>query len=97
MVDLRIHTPLQSNIISIAVSMQIGIKADWRGSQGRMVLFVGNKHTAALMNVRSAFLPPPHLRLKAAVVPESIPPRAQVSFSHVLFFIVKKFEDIEDA
>jgi AP-2 complex subunit alpha len=58
--------------------MQIGIKSDWRGSQGRMVLFVGNKHTAALMNVRSSILPPPHLRLKAAVVPESIPPRAQV-------------------
>jgi len=58
--------------------VQIGIKSDWRGSQGRMVLFVGNKHTAALMNVRSSILPPPHLRLKAAVVPESIPPRAQV-------------------
>lgn len=64
-------------------SMQIGLKAEWRNAQGRMVLFVGNKHTGPLTNVRSSVLPPPHLRMQSAVVHNTIPPRAQVSSSSV--------------
>lgn len=58
--------------------VQIGLKAEWRNAQGRIVLFVGNKHTGPLTNVKSSVLPPPHLRMQSAVVPENIPPRAQV-------------------
>lgn len=54
------------------------MKAEWRNAQGRIVLFVGNKHTGPLTNVKSSVLPPPHLRMQSAVVPENIPPRAQV-------------------
>lgn len=63
------------------IFMQIGLKAEWRNAQGRMVLFVGNKHTGPLTNVRSSVLPPPHLRVQSALVPNTIPPRAQVSSS----------------
>ncbi|KAG0627347.1 hypothetical protein M758_2G193500 [Ceratodon purpureus] len=58
--------------------VQIGLKAEWRNAQGRMVLFVGNKHTGPLTNLRSSILPPPHLRMQSAAVPNTIPPRAQV-------------------
>ncbi|XP_024401232.1 AP-2 complex subunit alpha-2 isoform X2 [Physcomitrium patens] len=58
--------------------VQIGIKSDWRGIQGRLVLFLGNKHNASLTNVRAVVLPPPHLRFKSSPVPDTIPPRAQV-------------------
>jgi len=61
--------------------VQIGVKADWRGIQGRLVLFVGNKHTGSLSNVRAAVLPPSHLRFQSPPIPDTIPPRAQVSFS----------------
>lgn len=60
---------------------QIGVKADWRGIQGRLVLFVGNKHTGPLSNVRAVVLPPSHLRFQSPPIPDTIPPRAQVSFS----------------
>ncbi|XP_024380212.1 AP-2 complex subunit alpha-1 isoform X1 [Physcomitrium patens] len=58
--------------------VQIGLKAEWRNAQGRMVLFFGNKFTAPLRNVRGSVLSPPHIRTRSAVVPETIPPRAQV-------------------
>jgi len=61
--------------------VQIGVKADWRGIQGRLVLFVGNKHTGSLSNVRAAVLPPSHLRFQSPPIPDTIPPRAQVSLS----------------
>lgn len=60
--------------------VQIGVKADWRGIQGRLVLFIGNKHTGSLSNVRVVVLPPSHLRFQSPPVPDTIPPRAQVSF-----------------
>ena len=63
--------------------MQIGLKAEWRNAQGRMVLYVGNKHTGPLTNARSSVLPPTHLRMQSAVVPDTIPPRAQVCTSSV--------------
>ncbi|KAI3688133.1 hypothetical protein L1987_81841 [Smallanthus sonchifolius] len=58
--------------------IQIGIKAEWRGHQGRMVLFLGNKNTASLDSVQAKILPPSHLKLDLSLVPKIIPPRAQV-------------------
>nr|XP_043631643.1 AP-2 complex subunit alpha-2-like [Erigeron canadensis] len=58
--------------------VQIGIKAEWRAHQGRIVLFLGNKTTSSLDAVQVAILPPFHLKLELSSVPEIIPPRAQV-------------------
>ncbi|KAJ8563489.1 hypothetical protein K7X08_031941 [Anisodus acutangulus] len=58
--------------------IQIGIKADWRAHHGRLVLFLGNKNTAPLVSVQALILPPSHLRMELSLVPETIPPRAQV-------------------
>nr|XP_043630045.1 AP-2 complex subunit alpha-1-like [Erigeron canadensis] len=58
--------------------VQIGIKAEWRGHQGRFVLFLGNKNTAPLDSVQAVILPPSHLRSELSAVPDIIPPRAQV-------------------
>ncbi|XP_052189954.1 AP-2 complex subunit alpha-1-like [Diospyros lotus] len=58
--------------------IQIGIKAEWRGHHGRLVLFLGNKNTAPLVSVQALILPPFHLKMELSLVPETIPPRAQV-------------------
>ncbi|CAN4098957.1 unnamed protein product [Withania somnifera] len=58
--------------------IQIGIKAEWRAHHGRLVLFLGNKNTAPLVSVQALILPPSHLRMELSLVPETIPPRAQV-------------------
>ncbi|CAI9289950.1 unnamed protein product [Lactuca saligna] len=58
--------------------IQIGIKAEWRNHQGRLVLFLGNKNTGPLDSVQAVVLPPSHLRVEISLVPEIIPPRAQV-------------------
>ncbi|KAJ6801539.1 AP-2 complex subunit alpha-2-like [Iris pallida] len=58
--------------------IQIGIKAEWRGHHGRLVLFLGNKSISPLVSVRAAILPPAHLKVELSLVPETIPPRAQV-------------------
>ncbi|KNA10505.1 hypothetical protein SOVF_143840 [Spinacia oleracea] len=58
--------------------IQIGTKADWRAHHGRMVLFLGNKNTATLDSVQAVILPPAHLKTELSLVPEIIPPRAQV-------------------
>lgn len=58
--------------------VQIGIKAEWRGHHGRLVLFLGNKNTSPLFSVQALILPPSHLKMELSLVPETIPPRAQV-------------------
>ncbi|GAA0149720.1 membrane traffic protein [Lithospermum erythrorhizon] len=58
--------------------IQMGIKAEWRAHQGRLVLFLGNKNTAPLLSVRALILPPSHLKMELSLVPKTIPPRAQV-------------------
>ncbi|XP_075512991.1 AP-2 complex subunit alpha-1-like isoform X1 [Primulina tabacum] len=58
--------------------IQIGIKAEWRSHQGRFVLFLGNKNVAPLLSVQAMILPPSHLQIELSLVPETIPPRAQV-------------------
>ncbi|KAK4792690.1 hypothetical protein SAY86_023125 [Trapa natans] len=58
--------------------IQIGIKAEWRAHQGRLVLFLGNKNTSPLVSVQALILPPLHLKMELSLVPDTIPPRAQV-------------------
>ncbi|CDY29719.1 BnaAnng03410D [Brassica napus] len=58
--------------------IQIGVKAEWRGHHGRLVLFLGNKVTSPLTSVQALILPPAHLKLELSLVPDTIPPRAQV-------------------
>ncbi|KAK4396776.1 AP-2 complex subunit alpha-1 [Sesamum angolense] len=60
--------------------IQIGIKAEWRAHHGRLVLFLGNKNTAPLSSVQALILPPSHLNMELSLVPETIPPRAQVQY-----------------
>ncbi|XP_076957630.1 AP-2 complex subunit alpha-2-like [Bidens hawaiensis] len=60
--------------------VQIGIKAEWRGQHGRLVLFLGNKTTSSLDSVQAVILSPSHLKLELSSVPEIIPPRAQVQY-----------------
>ncbi|KAG2247495.1 hypothetical protein Bca52824_087123 [Brassica carinata] len=58
--------------------IQIGVKAEWRGHHGRLVLFLGNKVTSPLTSVQALIQPPAHLKLELSLVPDTIPPRAQV-------------------
>ncbi|XP_043704839.1 AP-2 complex subunit alpha-1-like [Telopea speciosissima] len=58
--------------------IQIGTKAEWRAHHGRLVLFLGNKNTSPLVSVKALILPPTHLKTELSLVPETIPPRAQV-------------------
>ncbi|ERN13229.1 AP-2 complex subunit alpha-1 [Amborella trichopoda] len=58
--------------------IQIGIKAEWHAHHGRFVLFLGNKNTSPLASVQAVLLPPSHLKMELSLVPEIIPPRAQV-------------------
>ncbi|GMI74329.1 hypothetical protein like AT5G22780 [Hibiscus trionum] len=58
--------------------IQIGIKAEWRAHHGRLVLFLGNKNTSPLISVQALILPPAHLKMELSLVPDAIPPRAQV-------------------
>lgn len=73
-------------VIFFQILSQIGIKAEWRAHQGRLVLFLGNKNTAPLVSVQALILPPSHLKIELSVVPETIPPRAQVI--HVLMLLL---------
>ncbi|KAJ7947924.1 AP-2 complex subunit alpha [Quillaja saponaria] len=58
--------------------IQIGTKAEWRAHHGRLVLFLGNKNTSPLVSVQAIMLPPSHMKIELSLVPETIPPRAQV-------------------
>ncbi|GMH12652.1 hypothetical protein Nepgr_014493 [Nepenthes gracilis] len=58
--------------------IQIGIKAEWRMHHGRLILFLGNKNTSPLVSVLALILSPAHLKMELSLVPEIIPPRAQV-------------------
>lgn len=42
------------------------------------MLFLGNKNTSPLVSVQALILPPSHLKIELSLVPETIPPRAQV-------------------
>jgi hypothetical protein len=70
------------------VYVQIGIKAEWRAHQGHLVLFLGNKNTAPLISVHALILPPIHLKMELSLVPDTIPPRAQVRKNKLLLLSV---------
>lgn len=76
----RFHALLlkDSGVLYEDPCIQIGIKAEWRAHQGRLVLFLGNKNTAPLVSVQVLIMPPSHLKIELSVVPDTIPPRAQV-------------------
>ncbi|XP_004294044.1 PREDICTED: AP-2 complex subunit alpha-1-like [Fragaria vesca subsp. vesca] len=59
-------------------NIQIGVKAEWRLHQGCLVLFLGNKNTSPLASVQAVILPPSHFKMELSLVPDTIPPRAQV-------------------
>ncbi|KAL5787100.1 hypothetical protein ACOSP7_004049 [Xanthoceras sorbifolium] len=58
--------------------IQIGTKSEWRGYNGHVVLFIGNKSTSPLVSIQAILLPPSHLKMKLSSVPEVVPPRSQV-------------------
>jgi len=58
--------------------LQIGVKADYQKAQGRIMLFLGNKHTAELSNVVLSIPPIPAYRIQLGSVPTSIAAQAQV-------------------
>lgn len=68
----------------LQILSQIGIKAEWRAHHGRLVLFLGNKNTAPLVSVQALILSPSHLKMELSLVPETIPPRAQVGSCFLL-------------
>ena len=74
---------------------QIGIKAEWRLYHGRLVLFLGNKNTTPLVSVQAIILPPSHLKMELSLVPETIPPRAQVK--EVILHNLSLLMDPQDA
>lgn len=65
-------------LVFLFICAQIGIKAEWRAHHGHLVLFLGNKNTSSLASVQALILPPTHLKMELSLVPETIPPRAQV-------------------
>lgn len=74
---------ISGNVVTILyMCTQIGIKAEWRAHHGRLVLFLGNKNTSPLVSVQAVILPPSHLKMELSLVPETIPPRAQVKHSY---------------
>lgn len=70
---------------------QIGIKAEWRAHHGRLVLFLGNKNTSPLISVQALILPPSHLKMELSLVPDTIPPRAQVTCHFVTKWIKAEY------
>ncbi|KAI4304718.1 hypothetical protein MLD38_040193 [Melastoma candidum] len=79
-IDERFRTlcAKDSGVLYEDPNIQIGVKAEWRAHQGRLVLFLGNKNTSPLASVQAVILPPTHLKMELSLVPETIPPRAQV-------------------
>ena len=52
--------------------LQIGIKQDYRGSQGRVALFYGNKTTGELSNFKAELAPVSFLRVQSQNPPTSV-------------------------
>ncbi|GBG79355.1 hypothetical protein CBR_g29503 [Chara braunii] len=58
--------------------LQIGVKSDYRAHQGKMALFLGNKHTGPLTNIQLVVGQVAGLRMQSSPAPQAIPPRAQI-------------------
>ena len=58
--------------------LQIGVKAEYRQAQGRVMLFFGNKHSAALEGCRCAVNPSPAFKFQLGDLQATIPAQTQV-------------------
>ncbi|KDO23714.1 hypothetical protein SPRG_10492 [Saprolegnia parasitica CBS 223.65] len=58
--------------------IQIGVKQEFRGSQGRLSLFYGNKSACPLTNVSASVKPVPFLRVQAEELAREVGPKQQL-------------------
>lgn len=58
--------------------IQIGVRSEYRGPEGRMMFFYGNKGTAALTDFSVAIPPSIDVTIQQTQVPTSIAPRTQI-------------------
>jgi AP-2 complex subunit alpha len=58
--------------------LQIGVKADFQKAQGRIMLFLGNKHTEGLSNITVSIPPIPSYRIQVGNAPTAIAAQAQI-------------------
>ncbi|KAL1523477.1 hypothetical protein AB1Y20_018415 [Prymnesium parvum] len=58
-------------------NLQIGIKMEFQGHQGRLALYFGNKTTAPLVSVATQYSPSPALNVVTSPLPAMVNPRAQ--------------------
>ncbi|GAQ92348.1 adapitin protein [Klebsormidium nitens] len=61
--------------------LQIGVKQQYAGPQGRLLLFFGNKHTAPLTALHATISAPPGCASPPAPPPDTLPPRAQLQMA----------------
>mmetsp|Transcript_14461 Transcript_14461/g.49746 ORF Transcript_14461/g.49746 Transcript_14461/m.49746 type:complete len:982 (-) Transcript_14461:286-3231(-) len=57
--------------------LQIGVKSQYRGAQGRLGIFFGNKHPAPLTNIKCSVPPTPGVQVQSSSVPSRLEPRQQ--------------------
>jgi len=71
--------------------LQIGIKQDYRGSQGRVALFYGNKTTGELSNFKAELVSVSFLRVQSQDPPTSVGAGEQVKH-HLAVEVLKPFD-----
>jgi len=76
---LRKLAVADSGVLYEDAHVQLGVKAEWRSWAGRATLFLGNKHTSPLVQLRAELTQVPGLRLSLAELPPSVGDRQQVS------------------
>lgn len=58
--------------------IQIGVKSQWQGNQGRVMFYLGNKHDAELSSFAMELTPVPGLNSRLAAVPPALGAKKQV-------------------
>lgn len=58
-------------------TLQIGVKMEFQGHQGRLALYFGNKTAAPLVSVATQYSPSPALNVSSSPMPAMVNPRAQ--------------------
>jgi hypothetical protein len=69
--------PLGARASPCLCAAQIGLKAEYQGSQGRLLLFYGNKDASALTNFAPAVSGCDGLGLSLSSIPQAVQPRTQ--------------------
>eukprot|EP00824_Muranothrix_gubernata_P005104 TRINITY_DN16628_c0_g1_i1.p1 TRINITY_DN16628_c0_g1~~TRINITY_DN16628_c0_g1_i1.p1 ORF type:complete len:997 (-),score=234.02 TRINITY_DN16628_c0_g1_i1:53-3019(-) len=59
-------------------NIQVGVKSEYHGSEGRMVLYYGNKAAAPMTTFRAHVPPTPALQIKMLALPPMVGPQQQV-------------------